>query len=138
VWHYPNDNLSGSTWAPIPDLQRANADLGVLFLSSNEIHYMEKVQDPWFFANNSAPLDNDFMTYTSTYYTTVMGCTEMYRVCTNAACSSFGGFNQIHDNAETLKPNSAQRATLYRIVQAISNSNVFMNVETLQQASENV
>ncbi|OJD40710.1 uncharacterized protein BKCO1_1000451 [Diplodia corticola] len=41
-----------SAFAPIPSLQRADADMVLIFLSANEIGYTAAVADPWYSANN--------------------------------------------------------------------------------------
>lgn len=85
-------NPDGSTWSkgfqPIPELQIASADLMLVFLSANDIGFVEPSNDDWYSAHVSLPqpyAPRDAPGQLSLYYrddpVRVLGCTSHYQYC---------------------------------------------------------
>ncbi|KAF2184660.1 hypothetical protein K469DRAFT_739283 [Zopfia rhizophila CBS 207.26] len=73
-------------WSPIPQLQRPDADVSLLFLSAPGIRFSAPVDDPWFNAHQNAGLlyDQDNKTRPSWVQDSaggVMGCTMQMQYC---------------------------------------------------------
>ena len=88
---YGSDNPNASqfsAFSPIPELQRSDADVTLVFLSSNTIIFAEEVHDPWYSARRPGYVirssSNDSVTK-QTYFQDapagVLGCTMQEQYC---------------------------------------------------------
>jgi hypothetical protein len=80
-----------SEFAPIPDFQRSEADVTLLFLT-RPLVYTERVNDVWFNASVPFPVDGwSGPKWVSPVAASVMGCTEQYQFCRRQHCTPLSG-----------------------------------------------
>jgi hypothetical protein len=136
-----------STFQPIPELNRTDADITLTFLSFSKM-YEAAVDDPWFAAHKAAPYpvrmnQNIHGTvFKRDRPVTTLGCAEQHQICTagNSSSSSpshctpmLGWLQLANDGVETLNLTSRQSSTYYRVFQAAVES-IFSNI--LQQLAQ--
>lgn len=136
-----------STFQPIPELNRTDADTTLTFLSFSKM-YEAAVDDPWFAAHKAAPYpvrmnQNIHGTvFKRDRPVTTLGCAEQHQICTasNSSSSSpshctpmLGWLQLANDGVETLNLTSRQSSTYSRVFQAAVES-IFSNI--LQQLAQ--
>lgn len=113
-------------WMPVPEINRTNADVAVIFIAQNGVSYAEPVDDPMFAAHVRLDLDaiiagtGDY--FSADNYVTTMGCAEQYKICNpnNGKCSDATGVNQMimwlaYNNAK-INLNTIQQAIALRVI----------------------
>jgi len=77
-----------SAFSPIPELQRSDADVSLVFLSSNTIIFAEEVDDPWYSSRRPGYVirasNDDSVTKQTNFQDTpagVLGCTIQEQYC---------------------------------------------------------
>ena len=124
----PDSNLYKSTFQAIPQLQRSDADVSLLFLAQN-VSYTGPIEDPWFYATTPIALIDG---QTQTFYGTapdspvsVVGCTEQHQLCNPATsqCTGLSGLTGVlHHKWESLGFTERQIATYNRSFVVASDS----------------
>jgi hypothetical protein len=81
-----DQNSSTNAWFPIPELNRTDADVTLMFVMSNSIYYDVPNTDPIFSATLVEDTlvvtsDQNVTIYTSNSWVTVLGCVEQYQFC---------------------------------------------------------
>jgi hypothetical protein len=108
---YPK-NFSQSSFIPIPELNRTDADVTVLFLN-NKVAYTGEVTDEWFRA--SAQIKGMARLPEAWYSIRTLsgvGCTEQLQFCNGERCSRIGSLYDFSAaSAAELGLNPVQRAT---------------------------
>ncbi|KAJ4367113.1 hypothetical protein N0V83_007643 [Neocucurbitaria cava] len=89
--HYstPNETLlpGANTWSPIDALKRDDADVYLLFMSADGIHYAGPTDDPWFSAHKNASeihyqkTKDQFDAWLQDEPLGVMACTQQVQYC---------------------------------------------------------
>lgn len=83
-----------SSFSPIPQLQRTDADVTLVFLQNN-VNYTARVDDMWFSATNRTPgsIGEDGL-WVADDPISVMGCTEQHQFCkSDDECSDLSGWS---------------------------------------------
>ncbi|KAL9619578.1 MAG: hypothetical protein Q9160_005854 [Pyrenula sp. 1 TL-2023] len=86
-----------SNFYPINELFDGDGDVGLIFLSANDIIYPQVVNDPWYSAHQEITQDAAFGPNASTYLadepTSVLGCKMQYQMCDlqSEKCSQLKG-----------------------------------------------
>ncbi|ETN37646.1 uncharacterized protein HMPREF1541_07269 [Cyphellophora europaea CBS 101466] len=113
-----------STFVPIPELQRHDADLTLLFLSSNKIYFKSVSDDPFFAAHQPFVMPglygNETM-YHADNAANVLGCTEQYQFCTLRSCTSLAGILSAPGSIAELNLSAIQLAIFHILYQSIYN-----------------
>ena len=93
-----------SNFEPIPELQRTNADVTVLFLSASGVISTKEVNDLWYSSHNSVGVKTgeygSLKVYYADYEASPLGCTSQYQVCIPDAagrryCTDLGGIGSL-------------------------------------------
>ncbi|KAH8692522.1 hypothetical protein GQ44DRAFT_734045 [Phaeosphaeriaceae sp. PMI808] len=141
------NNSMPTSWHPVADFFRRDADLSLHILSQNSMAYFSPVLDPFFYANGSNTR-GDFAT--PNYLTTNMICADQYVLCNPqrpGRCSSPSGWGLLLDTLDILPSdrdtnvlgelqfNQRQLATAHRLVNALVNTNTFQSVAPLGAAA---
>lgn len=85
------------TWEPIPELYQENADVSVIFMTSNNVLYRAPVLDPWFSANGSDTIvaaDGESWIESDRWFG-AMACIDQTRICTSLSedtCTPLSGY----------------------------------------------
>lgn len=135
----PKDAAGNSDleWKPVPELAITDGDVNLLFLSANDIKFLNPVEDPWYSAQ--IPKGN----FTGTYMigeelngvvpiwardspVRPLGCVERYQFCNpnhpaNSSCTSLGGIFQVSQEASQLYQDEAQLKHVSWSLSAISD-----------------
>ena len=117
-----SDNYE-NIWNPIPELLVPDGDVTVLFLSANDIRFLNQVDDPWYSAHTSlgksriAYVDGSVPLYVSDDPVRTLGCVARYQFCnpnlsTNSTCTTLGGIRQAVQRAPQLYQDETQRTHL--------------------------
>ena len=91
---------STDQWYPIPELLVTDGDITVLFLSSNDVYFLEKTVDPWYSAQTFQGLDNNSIPlYVHDDAVRALGCIERLQFCNpnlpaNSSCTPLTGGSQ--------------------------------------------
>ncbi|KAF2733987.1 hypothetical protein EJ04DRAFT_577289 [Polyplosphaeria fusca] len=125
-----------SYFEPIPELNRTDADIDLLFLGQGEqMRYTAPVHDPWFLATTPrqhqvqaefGALQN-VTDYHSEYPMSAVGCTSQYQWCSPGTsnspptCTSLTGINAVFTEASTLFTNPRQKVILKRMSQVLGS-----------------
>jgi hypothetical protein len=111
--YHSSDFPDGSSWNPIPQLNRTDADV-TLFSLANEAIYNEPVSDPWFFAQTPEHDDSgNLLGYISDEPLSFLACAEQYQVCTAAGvCSPQTGYYGLQDTTTLPIFNSIQQSMI--------------------------
>jgi hypothetical protein len=137
-----------STFQPIPELNRTDADTTLTFLSFSKM-YEAAVDDPWFAAHRAEPYPARMnQKINGTVFkrdrpVTTLGCAEQHQICTSGNSSSssspshctpmLGWLQLARDGVEALNLTSRQSSTYYRVFQAAVEA-IFSNI--LQQLAQ--
>jgi hypothetical protein len=141
-----NDPALASTWVPIPDFNRTDADVTMFFLSQNKIAYLERTLDPWFWANGSDWQEINGLNLTlANRFFSAMACTEQFRFCNPAkenpdACLPWTGLVPLQRVLAENDPvaglfNVPQLLTAQRILTHMTLSTLHYSVVTLRGAA---
>ncbi|KAI9812584.1 MAG: hypothetical protein M1827_004573 [Pycnora praestabilis] len=140
---YMSAGVDESTFNPIPQLNRTDGDVNLVFLSSNAL-YTQPVDDPIFYAQQKT---NDSQGDGVFYYvadlqepTTVLACVEQHQVCNPAlpsktGCTSLTGILLVNDLLSSLDLNDRQLATVELLRQALGSNLVNDVTQTLETSS---
>lgn len=100
--HTPYD----ADWKPIPELQRDDAELQIIFLSANLINYLEPVDDEWFSAHQlhrsivryDDSTNGSMPTYLTDNAANPLACTHQWQFCNPGTkkCTPLGAFVDSH------------------------------------------
>ena len=109
--------MEASIWFPIPELRRADADVTIMFLASNDVMYGSAVFDPWFQALQPAdPDDNgkESNLWLPSFAVNVVGCSDQHQFCNPAsqACTSLQAQTALYREAKALGLSDVQRDIL--------------------------
>ena len=83
--YHENSEGGGSSFEPISQLQRPDADISLFFLSTNGVLFSNPVDDPWYAVHR--PIqgakfgNNSIATYIGDYPVSVLGCTRQVQFC---------------------------------------------------------
>lgn len=116
------DAFNGSVYGnwtdffPADDLFDGDGDVGLVFLSANDVYYSQEVNDPWYAAHQlpgrQAEDDNgeNMTTYFADEPASVMGCKMRYQAChlQSRNCSRFGGLADMNYYFKLASGNRAQ------------------------------
>lgn len=87
-------------WDPLPEINRTDADVTLIFLMQNSVSYSEPVDDPIFAAHTT--LDLSMVVAGADYFSTdnyvsTLGCVEQYQICNPESnkCTPSMGINQV-------------------------------------------
>ncbi|KAK5094693.1 hypothetical protein LTR70_003917 [Exophiala xenobiotica] len=121
-------------WDPIPEINRTDADVALLFLMQNGVSYSEPVDDPIFSAHDVMDLSGYLagaVYYNTDNYVTTMGCTDQYKICNpeNKQCTDLMGIMQIlpwiaENNNDRLNLNTIQQAIAIRLMRSAETSSI--------------
>jgi hypothetical protein len=124
----PDSSLYKSTFQAVPQLERSDADVSLLFLAQN-VSYTGPIDDPWFYAKMSVALVGG---QTQKFYGTapdspvsVVGCTEQHQLCNpvTSQCTGLSGLSGVlHHKWDSLGFNERQIATYNRSFAVASDS----------------
>ena len=121
-------------WQPASAVSRSDADVTIVFVSSNTITYRNRVTDPFFAATYWIPIvvkTERIHAYLSDDLTSVMGCTEQYQVCTtpsNGRCTGWTGLFPLQAQLASLALNTAQKITAIRLLHMFTNGNIYTSI----------
>ena len=118
-------------WNPIPELLVPDGDVNVLFLSANDIRFLNQVDDPWYSAHTFAGsvrrdgVNGNISLYVRDDPVRALGCVERYQFCnpnvsTKSSCTTLGGIAQAVQRAPQLYQGEEQRAQLKWSASAIA------------------
>ncbi len=125
MWAYdaPADSAfeNSSVFDPIPEIKRPAADITLVFLSANDIEFVESVDDSWYSAHlTSIPrIASDGLPAPMAYLrddpVRVLGCSSQYQYCnpslsSNESCTSLNGILPVQTLAKDLWQNEKQKA----------------------------
>ncbi|KAE9377576.1 hypothetical protein N431DRAFT_329544 [Stipitochalara longipes BDJ] len=101
--YVPRQTNAVNYWTPIPQLQRTDATVALIFLAQNGVVYSEPVDDPWFAAhrpritkvttfNAAGNTTSNLTSYMPDAYFHVPGCADQYQICNTGTtnCSALG------------------------------------------------
>ncbi|KAF7505123.1 hypothetical protein GJ744_001263 [Endocarpon pusillum] len=112
-------------WSPIPELLIPDGDVTILFLSANDIRFLDQVDDPWYSAHTPAgemeirganfSAISSLPIYVRDDPVRALGCIERFQFCNpnvsnNFSCTPLGGITQAVQLAPDLYQNEVQRA----------------------------
>jgi len=125
---------NASTFAPISQLNRSDADVTLVFLT-NFANYPQPVTDVFF--NATVPVDHGFgssTTYIAGEAVAVMGCTEQHQLCNpvTSTCSPFTGITPLGDLKQFT---GEQLAIVQHLFNAIAGNTLNNMVFTLGDAA---
>jgi hypothetical protein len=144
-WVFAGDGQAKtqSSFVPIAELNRTDADVTLAFLSFNGA-YTSPVDDPWFFAKydveyysvSPSGVTSSLLVYIRDRPVSTLGCTEQHQFCTgqNGSCTALLGSFQIQQDPRgvaSLKLNGHQNITLDRMYQAMYASSMSLLVQIL-------
>ena len=139
-------------WDPVPEINRTDADVSIIFLSQNGVTYAEPVDDPLFGAHVRLDVGaliagtGDY--FSADNYVSTMGCAEQYKVCNpnnNNKCSDAVGVQQLimwlAYNNDKVELNNIQQAIALRIISGSLTSGtigqiIFTMAENALQAKD--
>lgn len=110
-----------SSFSPISDLRRPSADITVVFLSANDIEFVEPTDDSWYSAHRPAPQRSsaegvhNVKTYVRDDPVRVLGCSSQYQYCNpnlapDESCTPLQGIVPVQTLAKDLWQTEEQRA----------------------------
>lgn len=120
--------LTDSDFAPIPALRVNATDTALIFLSLNDIMFLERCDDPWYAATTIIKTETDTSVNKTFYHgdepARVLGCTERYQFCnpgseTNNSCTPLAGYDTARAAANTVWRTDAQREFFKVLVREI-------------------
>lgn len=112
-----------SMFEPIPQLQRADADVMLFFLTARGVLYTAEVNDPWFSAHRDGPKhgnlysDNPESSYLQDEPLSVLGCAMSMQICNpnlpeEKRCEKLRGFIDNSFEVEDLYEKQSQKEAL--------------------------
>ncbi|KAH8656594.1 hypothetical protein BGZ60DRAFT_434967 [Tricladium varicosporioides] len=118
-------NLTESTFQPIEDFYRDDADVNILSLV-NSVAYTGEVTDPLFKAWISGEMvPGPGQYWISNRTLSGLGCVEQYQFCSSKSCTNLVGYYQLNDSIiQSLNLNKRQSATFKLLQQALWASRI--------------
>jgi hypothetical protein len=124
------DDPQANSWNPIVELNVTDGDVTMLFLSANDIGFLNSVGDPWYHATtlggnySVAILGGTAPFFLRNDTVRTIGCTERYQFCnpslpSNTSCTALGGKEQIIPIGRSLFKDEAHQSAFYWSVSAI-------------------
>ena len=138
IVQHKNGFRAQGNWEPMDAFNVTNGDNTLITLSQNGVSYYSPVEDPFFLSKTEK---NSNGRYSATYETSSIGCMDQYRMCNpnNNQCTEPDGFFRLRDLAifgSNLEFNDAQWATAERVVDEMSFTQIFWNINRLGDAGE--
>ncbi|KAH0170655.1 hypothetical protein KCU67_g2540, partial [Aureobasidium melanogenum] len=116
-----------NSWVPIPELNRTDADVSVIFINQNSIKYNGPVDDVVFSAHTSRAISlgsAEIPYYVGDYFTNVIGCIDQVQICkTSTQCSPLTDYNSVIESLDYLSLTDTQVA----VAQRFTNNMIFQN-----------
>lgn len=122
-------------WVPVDALNRTDADISLLFISSNSIRYTAPCGDPIFSAHyeDNVTSSGVFLEWwTSDIAVSTVGCAEQYKICNPSAnkCTDLLGQGQLMSllvgtHGNTIGLNDIQKEISTRITLALQMTSVY-------------
>lgn len=134
-WNAGTD-AAESGWKPIPELNRTDADIVIMFLAQNNVAYAEPVDDPMFSAHRALGFGqvSSLTYYQADWFVNVMACTDQFQYCNpnTQQCSGLMGIQQlipfiVYEN-EKLGFNLIQQAIGVRMARHAYDSLIYQTV----------
>ncbi|KAL8768303.1 MAG: hypothetical protein Q9209_005442 [Squamulea sp. 1 TL-2023] len=119
---------------PIPALNRADADITLMFLAANTVYYLSPVLDPWFKATNvfnTTDYDGKNITqYLPDYWIGVLACADQFqfRNPVNSRVTPLTSSSILPDEIEKLQYNRVQMATVLSLYYAVGTQYTYYSV----------
>jgi hypothetical protein len=132
-----SDPLRATSWQPIPDLDRSDADLSIFFMNQNSVQHTSPVDDPFFAAHRQvrytpAPGQNANVTtiYLADDLVRVMGCAEQFQVRNpnNGDTTPLTGMYGVLDASQRIDLNDQQKAAVSRLLLSTPDTLMFNSV----------
>ncbi|KAG8526380.1 uncharacterized protein KY384_000373 [Bacidia gigantensis] len=123
------------TWYPIPELNRTDADVTIMFLAPNTVSYLSPVYDPWFHATTPTNLssgDLNMTNYLPDYTVGVLACADQFQLCNpvNNKCTNLTAVSTLQNESRNLLLNEVQAFTLTDIFYTMVNGRTYNNVQS--------
>lgn len=138
-------------FTPIEALQRNDADVTLVFLSSNQVASPVEINDPWYSAHQTVPGYRLNFTgwgnlnvgaYFADETASVLGCAKQYQICypdsagKPSKCSRLGGKQELYWLLTSLAQSDKQLArTKWSIMSALTGNELDAFVQTLGAGS---
>lgn len=122
---YTYNPEDGNAWLPIPELNRADADVTIYVLSANSLSYIDAVDDPLYAAHLSNVTEG-FFRPDNLYQ--VLGCAEQYQICGSGSvttCTSVDARFHVRKQFRTIGLNPAQTAVADLFMNLTNTANIF-------------
>ncbi|KAF1941655.1 hypothetical protein EJ02DRAFT_512318 [Clathrospora elynae] len=146
-------NAPNRAFTPIDALHRSDADVTLVFLSSNEVASPVEINDPWYASHQTVPGYRLPFTgwgnltvgaYFADQDASVLGCAKQYQICypdaagNPARCSRLGGKQELFWLLTSLTQTETQlNRTKWSIMSALTGNELDAFVQTLGSASLN-
>ncbi|KAI9860128.1 MAG: hypothetical protein M1813_006238 [Trichoglossum hirsutum] len=106
---------SESVFVPIPQFNRSDADVSLLFLN-RALLYTGQVADPWFTATLQIYEDDWGGKWGSSLATTAVGCVEQYQFCNGDRCTPTSGIYNVNDKLVSAVGYSPAQMATFRLL----------------------
>ena len=121
--------ITGDNWIPIPELNRTDADVTLLFLGQSNVFDRTPVLDPWFMATNSISPSSNTTFYVDDGLPHVLGCIEQFQLCIQARtkCTPLTGKDALPDALRAMQMSDVQRNIsfiLYNEIVSLTMGNI--------------
>lgn len=123
---YLHDTPEASTFSPIPDLLRDDADITVVFLTANLVKFIQTVDDELFAAhrlwNNTVILGSAGESSSQQLYgfdgvIHALGCASQFQLCLSATdCTSLGPWESVKSIAVDKTVTARQKASILAFI----------------------
>ena len=120
-------------WTPIPDVNRTDADVSLVFLEPNAMRFEEPNDDPVFGASESLNITSSTgeldVWYTPDWVTSVIGCADQHQFCNpnNGQCTPLSGTQALVKNSlkTAISLDVWQQTTVVRIAAQAQFSDIY-------------
>lgn len=136
---YANQSFSSATffssWAPIPELVRSDADTTIIFLTQGRTLYQTPVWDPWFMATTPFSLETDTfgnkILHSEDTPIRIFGCADQFQMCTQAHtnCTSLTGQDALQDALLAMRLDGVQRDIAVVLFTSYLDQSTYENVD---------
>ncbi|KAJ9641716.1 uncharacterized protein PV06_03738 [Exophiala oligosperma] len=147
--YYAEAGANQTTWRPIPELARTDADVTVFYLAQNNVLYANPVDDPFFSAHQARTTpfgtNRDALTEVTMYafdsWIDAMGCIDQHQICnpsprnaSSQVCTPLTALsgveeamiaNSTDEDSSHLSMNPYQLSTAIRIFEAVDGWAIF-------------
>ncbi|ERF76832.1 hypothetical protein EPUS_09499 [Endocarpon pusillum Z07020] len=113
--------LYPGAWRPVDAISRDDADVTIIFVSSNAINYLEPVYDPVFLATYPGdPIrsgSKNASTYYANYYVNPMACIDQHQICNpnNQRCTHLQDYYDAVKQSADLDMSAVQSMIVSRL-----------------------